>query len=167
MRPTPAARQNGDAGRTLWLARVLCAASALMPATSAWAAPREQTAVPGNGWKSFARDPQHTALSAVAAQSLEVVRWSTPVDLAPPSGEIPNHLGGPVGPPRKPRDRSGQAGNHRGFKGRSAQRRRRLADLVEPHRLRPTAAQLGAELRSRPDGRQSPLLPRRRRNGLL
>jgi hypothetical protein len=36
-----------------------------------------------NGWHGFGRDPQHTAVSAVAAQPTETVHWSTPVDLQP------------------------------------------------------------------------------------
>src|SRR5258706_14654519 len=48
------------------------------------------------GWSSFAGNAQHTALSSVGAQSLDGVRWSTPVDLAPPSGEILIHYGSPL-----------------------------------------------------------------------
>lgn len=35
------------------------------------------------GWLSYSGDPQHTALSAVPAQSLRRILWSTPVDLNP------------------------------------------------------------------------------------
>src|SRR5262249_17442046 len=31
-------------------------------------------------WTGFARDAQHSALSTVASQSLDAIRWSTPVD---------------------------------------------------------------------------------------
>src|SRR5262245_17999518 len=34
-------------------------------------------------WAGYAGNAQHTALSPVAAQSLEVIRWQMPVDLAP------------------------------------------------------------------------------------
>ena len=47
-------------------------------------------------WSTFAGNSQHTAVSAVAAQPLEVIRWSTPVDLAPPSGNILIHYGSPL-----------------------------------------------------------------------
>jgi hypothetical protein len=47
-------------------------------------------------WTTFAGNPQHTAVSAVASQPLETIRWSTPVDLAPPSGEILIHYGSPL-----------------------------------------------------------------------
>src|SRR5262249_32411315 len=47
-------------------------------------------------WTTFAEDSQHTAVSAVAAQSLEVVHWAAPVDLAPPSGEIEIPSGSPL-----------------------------------------------------------------------
>jgi hypothetical protein len=36
-----------------------------------------------NGWRGFGGDAQHTAVSAVAAQPMERVRWSMPVDLQP------------------------------------------------------------------------------------
>jgi hypothetical protein len=37
-------------------------------------------------WSGYAHDPQHTALSAAAAQPLNHIHWSTPVDLNAPSG---------------------------------------------------------------------------------
>src|SRR5262245_25289742 len=49
-----------------------------------------------DGWSTHAGNPHHTALSTVAAQPLETVRWSTPVDVAPPSGEILVHYGSPL-----------------------------------------------------------------------
>ncbi len=48
------------------------------------------------GWSTYAGNAQHTALSSVAAQSLDGVRWSTPVDLAVPTGEILIHYGSPL-----------------------------------------------------------------------
>ena len=47
-------------------------------------------------WSTFAGNPQHTAVSSSAAQPLQVVRWSTPVDLAPPAGDILIHYGSPL-----------------------------------------------------------------------
>jgi hypothetical protein len=48
------------------------------------------------GWSTYAGNAQHTGLSAAAAQPLESIRWSTPVDLAPPSGTILVHYGSPL-----------------------------------------------------------------------
>ena len=67
------------------LAGVLLGARLLVHATSA-----------PDGWSTFAGDPQHTAVSAVASQPLEGILWSTPVDLAPPSGNILIHYGSPL-----------------------------------------------------------------------
>ena len=47
-------------------------------------------------WSTFAGNPQHTGLSSAAAQPLDVIHWSTPVDLAPPDGDIPIHYGSPL-----------------------------------------------------------------------
>jgi hypothetical protein len=49
-------------------------------------------------WSSYARDAQHTALSTVAAQSLEGIRWQTPVDLAPQysGNDLLIHYGSPL-----------------------------------------------------------------------
>ena len=48
------------------------------------------------GWSTFGGNAQHTGVSATAAQPLSAVRWSTPVDLAAPSGPILIHYGSPV-----------------------------------------------------------------------
>jgi hypothetical protein len=47
------------------------------------------------GWPSHAHDRQHSGISAVAAQPLHKIHWSTPVDLDPQisSGEILIHYG--------------------------------------------------------------------------
>ncbi len=45
---------------------------------------------------TYGRDPQHTGLSAVAALPFAGIRWFTPVDEAPPSGEILIHYGTPL-----------------------------------------------------------------------
>ena len=34
-------------------------------------------------WSGFAGNAQHTALSSVASQPLDGIRWQTPVDLSP------------------------------------------------------------------------------------
>jgi hypothetical protein len=50
-------------------------------------------------WSGYARDPQHTAVSATASQPLNRIHWSTPVDLNPPnggSGELFIHYGSPI-----------------------------------------------------------------------
>lgn len=50
-------------------------------------------------WNGYAHDPQHTATSATAAQSLKSIHWQTPVDLNPPgggSGALFVHYGSPV-----------------------------------------------------------------------
>ena len=47
-------------------------------------------------WPTLGGNAQHTGVSATAAQSLTAVRWSTPVDLAPPTGTILIHYGSPV-----------------------------------------------------------------------
>lgn len=47
-------------------------------------------------WSGYGHDAQHTGLSAVAAQSLSNIHWSTPVDLGPtPSGPLFVHYGSP------------------------------------------------------------------------
>jgi hypothetical protein len=50
------------------------------------------------GWSGYAHDPQHTAISAVASQSLDLVRWQTPVDLNPQysGGDLLIHYGSPL-----------------------------------------------------------------------
>jgi hypothetical protein len=46
-------------------------------------------------WSGYARDPQHSALSSVAGQSFDAIRWSTPVDTQPP-GSLSIHYGSPM-----------------------------------------------------------------------
>jgi hypothetical protein len=50
------------------------------------------------GWSGYAHDPQHTAISAVPSQSLDVVGWQTPVDLNPQyyGGDLYIHYGSPL-----------------------------------------------------------------------
>src|SRR6266404_2625029 len=49
-------------------------------------------------WSDHARDSRHTALSSVASQPLNAVRWQTPVDLNPQysNGELLIHYGSPL-----------------------------------------------------------------------
>lgn len=49
-------------------------------------------------WSSYARDPQHTALSTIGAQRLERIKWNTPVDqvLQGSSGPLYIHYGSPL-----------------------------------------------------------------------
>ena len=48
------------------------------------------------GWLSASHDPQHSGVSSVASQPLHRIRWSTPVDLQPPVGDILIHYGSPL-----------------------------------------------------------------------
>jgi hypothetical protein len=43
----------------------------------------ERTLLDGADWLTYAHDPQHTGLSAVASQPISTIHWQTPVDLAP------------------------------------------------------------------------------------
>ena len=49
-------------------------------------------------WSSYAGDPRHTALSGVASQPLNTIRWQMPVDLAPQfsGNDLLIHYGSPV-----------------------------------------------------------------------
>src|SRR5262245_12351205 len=50
-------------------------------------------------WNNHSRDSQHTALSSIASQPLNAIRWQTPVDLNPQySGDdLLIHYGSPLG----------------------------------------------------------------------
>jgi hypothetical protein len=52
----------------------------------------------GAFWQGFARDPQHTAVSTVESLPLSVIRWQTPVDLAPQyvGNALQIHYGSPL-----------------------------------------------------------------------
>src|SRR5580658_8445822 len=55
---------------------------------------KAQTA--GQTWTGYGHDAQHTGLSPTAAQPLNNIHWSTPVDLSPtPSGSLLVHYGSP------------------------------------------------------------------------
>jgi hypothetical protein len=60
--------------------------------------PLEERVVPDASWSGYAHDPQHTAISAVASQPIDMVRWQTPVDLNPQySGtDLLIHYGSPL-----------------------------------------------------------------------
>jgi hypothetical protein len=49
-------------------------------------------------WASYAGNAQHTALSSVASQSLDLIRWQTPVDLNPQysGNDLLIHYGSPL-----------------------------------------------------------------------
>jgi hypothetical protein len=47
-------------------------------------------------WATHSHDAQHTGVSSVAAQPFTKIHWQTPVDLAPPTGEILIHYGSPL-----------------------------------------------------------------------
>ncbi len=49
-------------------------------------------------WPGYAGDPQHTAISSVASQDLQTIRWQTPVDLDPQysGSELLIHYGSPT-----------------------------------------------------------------------
>jgi hypothetical protein len=58
----------------------------------------EQRHLPSAAWQGFAGNGQHTAVSNIMAQSLEAIRWQTPVDLQPQySGDdLLIHYGSPM-----------------------------------------------------------------------
>jgi hypothetical protein len=47
-------------------------------------------------WTGYAGNAQHTAISSVAADSLQTIRWSTPVDESNPGSPIYIHYGSPL-----------------------------------------------------------------------
>jgi hypothetical protein len=67
------------------------------PAPPVAAPPAGGTTQPA--WSGFARTAQHDAQSPVAAQSLQSITWSAPVDLSPPYSDnerLLGHYGAPV-----------------------------------------------------------------------
>jgi hypothetical protein len=54
-----------------------------------------------SSWPTFALNPQHTAQSPVASQQLQVIQWSTPVDLHPQysGSDLLIHYGSPLETP--------------------------------------------------------------------
>src|SRR5438552_2480756 len=55
-------------------------------------------AVDHDMWNGYARDPQHTGDSTVAAQPIQAIHWQTPVDLSPQysGNDLLIHYGSPV-----------------------------------------------------------------------
>src|SRR5579871_3461071 len=51
-----------------------------------------------NGWNGYARNAQHTAQAPAAAQPINRIRWSTPVDQAPQytGNDLFIHYGSPI-----------------------------------------------------------------------
>src|SRR5262245_45616019 len=49
-------------------------------------------------WSTHGHDPQHTAISSVASQPLNQIRWQTPVDLSPQytGSSLLIHYGSPL-----------------------------------------------------------------------
>ncbi|MEO7158663.1 MAG: hypothetical protein ABI039_13925, partial [Vicinamibacterales bacterium] len=62
----------------------------------AFAASYSRAGLAAGAWSTLGGNAQHTGVSTVPAQPLEVVRWSTPVDLATPGDFILIHYGSPV-----------------------------------------------------------------------
>jgi hypothetical protein len=61
--------------------------------------PAPAPGIDGPAWWGFGRDAQHSAVAAIATQSLDRIRWQSPVDLTPqyqPSGALLIHYGSPV-----------------------------------------------------------------------
>src|ERR1700690_1823582 len=67
----------------LWMA--VCAAMLTLTAAA-------QT----GAWLMPSHDEQHSALSTVQSQALDMIHWHVPVDLSPPQGEITIHYGSPL-----------------------------------------------------------------------
>jgi hypothetical protein len=68
---------------------VLVVAAALAPAI----------AIAGAPWRTYGRNPQHSARASRAAQPLEEIHWHTPVDLDPQysgGGALFIHYGTPL-----------------------------------------------------------------------
>src|SRR5262249_37867061 len=59
----------------------------------------EDRVVPdGASWTNFGHDPHHTGISEVPAQSFDMIRWQTPMDLDPQfsNGDLYTHYGSPL-----------------------------------------------------------------------
>lgn len=80
---------RSDARRAIGLALLLTACASTRPAAA-----QTKRYV----WAGYGRTPQHDAIADVGAQSLQTIRWQTPVDLAPQySGEfLLIHYGSPL-----------------------------------------------------------------------
>ena len=87
---------SGDGVGGRGVGRGLCAAMLTLVGLLASALPARPARA--DGWHGFGGDAQHTAMSPVAAQEMNRMRWSTPVDLQPPySGQsLLIHYGSPL-----------------------------------------------------------------------
>src|SRR5262249_32061383 len=58
----------------------------------------EQRSLPSVAWQGYAGNGQHTARASTAAQPLQAIRWSTPVDLQPQysGNDLLIHYGSPM-----------------------------------------------------------------------
>lgn len=73
-----------------------CGAKPILPITTPCATHPAAADIP---WSGYGHDPQHTAISATAAQALNSVHWMTQVDLNPPgggTGDLLIHYGSPI-----------------------------------------------------------------------
>ena len=78
---------------------VVVAGLVVSPALVAGAMRLAAALTPAPGSITFAGNSQHTGLAdpeSEAAQPIQVIHWSTPIDLAPPSGTIFIHYGSPL-----------------------------------------------------------------------
>jgi hypothetical protein len=82
--------------------RVFYLAARSSTLNSNWQATGSVTVTPAASWNGYARDSHHSALSAVASQSLSRIHWQTPVDLQPQyaDGELLIHYGSPIVTPQ-------------------------------------------------------------------
>ena len=105
-------------------------------------------------WEGYAGDGQHTALSAVASQPLNAIRWQTPVDLQPQysGSELLIHYGAPSITPANTVLVPVKTGSQRRLRDQRVQRQH---GAVSCGRTRPTTS-----CRPIPAGRQamSPVL---------
>ena len=120
----------------------------------AWS-PMPSAAVTVPDWMTYARDPQHTALSSQASQSLTLVRWSTPVDVSTLSDPILIHYGSPLVTPGNTVIVPVKTGSAGGYRVEARNGPGRCGCSGRQHRLHPSAAQLDAELLADADREQS------------
>ncbi|HEY1921459.1 MAG TPA: hypothetical protein VGG44_01740, partial [Tepidisphaeraceae bacterium] len=81
-------RSRNRRGQGLLSNSIICAAVAALPAFAS-----------AQSWNGYAANAQHTALSTVASQPVDAIRWDTPVDLDPQitaGGDLLIHYGSPV-----------------------------------------------------------------------
>lgn len=101
---TPVSRRRALAMLSSSVALAACGGGSSTPTPTPTPSPSPSptptpTPTSGPAWFGYGRDPQHTAVSAIATQDLGRVAWTTPVDLAPqytPAGALLTHYGSPV-----------------------------------------------------------------------